>query len=77
MDFTEKISQIEKLLPNRTRKEIKNRTVLACGIYYHLKLKVPFRKLPPSIYNWSSIRNWIQKLRKTGKLQEIESIIEK
>ena len=77
MNFYDKILQIERLLPSRTRKPIKDRLLLSCGIYYHLKLKVPFRKIDSEVYSWSSIRNWIQKLKKTGKLQEIKSIIEK
>lgn len=75
MDFREKIQAIEQLLPNDKR--IKSRTVLACGIYYHLKLKVPFRKIPTSeIYNWSSYRHWMQRLQKLNLLNQIKRIIE-
>lgn len=73
-NFYDKIQAISRLLPNDKR--IKNKLLLSCGIYYYLKMKVPFRKLPETkTYNWSSYRHWLQRLKRLGKLQEIENIV--
>ena len=77
MDFYSKILQIEKLLPNRTRKEIQNRLILATGIYFKIRMKVSFREIPLNgiSYSWSSFRRWMQKLKRNGKLEQIQKIV--
>lgn len=72
-NFYDKILQIEKLLPNDKR--IKDKLLLSCGIYYYIRLKVPFRAIPTEFYSWSSYRHWMQRLERQGKLQEIERIV--
>jgi len=73
MNFHEKILQIEKLLPNDKR--IKNKAILACGIYLKIKMNLPFRALPTEIYSWSSYRHWMQRLKKLNLLNQIERIV--
>lgn len=73
-NFYDKINAIQELLPNDKR--IKDRLLLATGIYFKLRMQLPFRKLPKTeIYSWSSYRHWIQRLAKLGLLQQIESIV--
>ena len=74
MTFTEKISSIETLLGNG---HFRNKTILACAIYYKIKFAVSFRKLPlqGTSYTWFNLRYWLQKLQNEGKLQKIKSIV--
>lgn len=74
MNFYEKIQSIRKMLPS---KGIRDSLILSCAIYYKLRLKVSFRKIPltGTNYSWSNFRYWLQKLAKTGDLQQIESIV--
>lgn len=72
-NFYDKIQEIQELLPNDKR--IKNKLLLSCGIYYYIRLKVPFRAITSEIYSWSSFRHWMQRLAKLGLLQQIESIV--
>lgn len=75
MSFTDKIQTIENLLPNDKR--IKDKTILACGIYFKIKMQVSFRALPTegTSYSWSIYRHWLQRLDKLGKLKEIKGIV--
>lgn len=74
MNFYEKIQSIRKMLPS---KGIRDSVLLATGIYYKMRLKVSFRKIPLSgtSYSWSNFRYWLQKFKSEGKLQQLESIV--
>ena len=76
MTFSEKIFAIEKLLGNS--KKFKDKTLLATAIYYKLRTDTSFRKVPLQNvpFTWFNLRYWMQKLSKTGRLKEIESIVE-
>ena len=76
MIFTEKIQQIEKLLGNSKR--FKNKTLLACAIYFKVRTNISFRKLPLQDdvpFSWFNLRYWMQKLSRTGKLEQIQKIV--
>lgn len=75
MTFNEKISSIEKILGNS--KKFKDKTLLACAIYYRIKTKTSFRRIPLSgiSFSWYNLRYWFQKLQNEGKLQKIKSIV--
>ena len=75
MNFYEKISAIEKLLGENKR--FKNKNLLATAIYYKLRTDTSFRKVPLQNvpFTWFNLRYWMQKLSKTERLKEIESIV--
>lgn len=74
MNFYEKIQQIEKLLGNG---RFKDKRLLACAIYFKLKMQVSFRKIPlfGIPFSWYNLRYWFQKLEKSGQLQQLENIV--
>ena len=74
MTFTEKISSIENLLGKSKR--FKDKNLLACAIYFKLRLAVPYRKIPlEQVFTWFNLRYWLQKLEKKGTLNQIKSIV--
>lgn len=74
MTYWEKIQEIEKILGDG---RFKNRTVLACAVYYKLVMGISFREVPLSgtCYSWSNIRYWYRKLRDTGRFIKIINIV--
>ena len=77
--YDEKVREIEKILNGVGKRRIKNSYALAKGLYFKLRLEIPFRETPVfggwENYSWSNFRYWTQKLRKMGKLEEIERIV--
>lgn len=78
MKYEEKICAIQKILKSVSKRKVQDVKLLATGIYFKLRLKVSFRTLPVFTgwknYHWSNFRYWMQKLRKIGKLEEVEKI---
>ena len=75
MNFYEKIQKIEEMLGNS--KKFKDKTLLACAIYYRIKIKTSFRKIPLNgiSFSWYNLRYWFQKLQNEGKLTLIQKIV--
>ena len=75
MNFYEKISKIESLLGKS--KKFKDKTLLATAIYFKLRMNISFRKIPlvGVPFTWFNLRYWFQKLSKSERLKEIESIV--
>ena len=74
-NFYEKIQQIESLLGKS--KKFKDKNLLACAIYFKLRLAVPYRKIPLEQvpFTWYNLRYWLQKLERKGTLSQIKSIV--
>ena len=75
--FWNKIKHIEGILKNHGGRN-KSRLLLACAIYYKLRLGVSYRDIPLQGINftWYNVRYWISKLRKSDWLYTVESIVE-
>lgn len=74
MTFTEKISSIEKLLGDG---RFRNKTILACAIYFKIRTDTSFRKIPLNgiPFTWFNLRYWMQKLERKGTLNQIKLIV--
>ena len=75
--FFTKIQHIKGILMRHGNGE-KNKLLLACAIYYKLRMGVPYRDLPMDgvPFSWYNVRYWISKLRKSEWLPTVESIVE-
>ena len=78
--FFTKIQHIERILKMKVHGNgrEKNKLLLACAIYFKLRLGVPYRNLPLQGVNftWYNVRYWMSKLRKSEWLPTVESIVE-
>ena len=77
-DYRKEVREIEEILNSVSKRKIKNSYELSKGLLFRLRLKFPLREIPVFAghenYSWSNFRYWTQKLRKMGKLEEIERI---
>ena len=78
--FYNKILHIERILKMKRHGDgrEKNKLLLACAIYYKLRMGISYRDLPMNgvSFGWSNVRYWINKLRKSEWLPTVESIVE-
>ena len=78
--FYTKIKHIEKILKMKCHGDgrEKNKLLLACAIYYKLRLGVSYRDIPLQGINftWFNVRYWVNKLKKSDWMYTVESIVE-